>query len=342
MVRGLLGRYNAAVKTRRFSNTETNVSEVGLGTWQLGDGDWGAVTEDQALATLHAAADAGVTLFDTADVYGGGESERRIGEFLASRAERNNLKVATKFGRGAEPGGLKNVSFEVMKRHAEASRERLGVKKLWLLQGHCLTGEILQEGVVFDNLRRLQQEGVIKNFGMSVESVEEALLCLRIDGISSLQVIFNVFRQKLIKELFDDAKRRDVALIVRLPLASGLFSGKMKRETVFAARDHRNYNRDGQAFNVGETFAGLPFEAAVELVEELRDQVPEGYTMAQWALRYCLDFDAVTSVIPGARNEEQARANVTASELAPLSPEQHAWLAKFYTERVAGLIRGSY
>ncbi len=330
------------MKTRRFSNTGADVSEVGLGTWQLGGGDWGEISEEQALSTLNAAADAGVTLFDTADIYGGGESERRLGRFLAARGDDKQLRIATKLGRDADPGGALNVSYDAMRRHAEGSLSRLGVNRLWLLQGHCLAPELLQQGDVFDNLRRLQQDGLIENFGMSVESVAEAQLCLKVDGLSSLQVIFNVFRQKLVVDLFGEAKRRGVALIVRLPLASGLLGGKMSNEREFAASDHRNYNRDGQAFNVGETFAGLPFDAALELVEELRSRVPEGWTMAQWALRYCLDFDAVTTVIPGARNPEQVAANVCASELPPLSTAEHEWLAKFYADRVASLIRGSY
>lgn len=330
------------MKTRSFGNTGAPVSEVGLGTWQLGGGDWGDVAEEQAQATLHAAADAGVTFFDTADIYGGGESERRIGRFLRTRVDRDSLRVATKFGRASDPGGEANVSYEAMRRHAEESIERLGISKLWLTQGHCLSDDVLRRRVVFENLQRLKREGLIEHYGMSVESVGQARLCLEIDGLSSLQVIFNVFRQKLIDELFEQARQRGVALIVRLPLASGLLGGKLSKGHAFAATDHRNYNRDGQAFNVGETFAGVPFDTGVELVEQLRSQVPQGWTMAQWALRYCLDFPAVTTVIPGARNAEQVNANVGASERPSLSAESHAWLRAFYARSVAPHVRGVY
>lgn len=336
------------MKTRSFGTTGVVVSEVGLGTWQLGGGDWGEVQEEQAQATLHAAADAGVTLFDTADIYGGGESERRIGRFLRARDDRDELRVATKFGRASEPGGAANLGYEAMRKHAEGSLSRLGVSKLWLTQGHCLDDEVLRRGTVFDNLRRLKRDGLVEHFGMSVESVAQAKLCLEVDDLSSLQVIFNVFRQKLVDELFDDAQRRGVALIVRLPLASGLLGGKLTRDHAFAASDHRVYNRDGHAFNVGETFAGVPFETGLELVEQLRPRAEQdcaaagGGTMAQWALRYCLDFPAVTTVIPGARNVSQVNANVRASELPRLSDQSHAWLREFYATNVAANIRGVY
>jgi aryl-alcohol dehydrogenase-like predicted oxidoreductase len=319
-----------------------SVSEVGLGTWQLGGGDWGPIDDDTALDTLHAAADSGVTLFDTADIYGGGESERRLGVFLAQRADRRQFLVATKFGRAGEPGGAANLQYDVMKRHMAGSCKRLGVEQLWLVQGHCLATEALESGEVFDNLRRLQGEGLIAHWGMSVESVEQAQLCLQQQGLTSLQVIFNVFRQKLIGELFELAKQKQVALIVRLPLASGLLGGKLTRSSRFSPSDHRSYNKDGAVFNAGETFAGLPFEAGLDLVEALRPEVPVGTPMAVWALRYCLDFDAVTSVIPGARNAEQARGNAAASVAEPLSAESHARLQQLYSARVAELIRGSY
>jgi aryl-alcohol dehydrogenase-like predicted oxidoreductase len=330
------------MQKRTFSNTGAAVSEIGLGTWQLGSSDWGAVTEQQARETLSAAADAGVTFFDTADIYGGGESERRVGRFLAGRADAETLYVATKFGRDPEPGGLGNTEYAAMRRHAEGSIERLGVSRLWLTQGHCLSDEALKQGKVFGNLRRLQRDGLIEHFGMSVESVEQGLLCLDQDGLSSLQVIFNVFRQKLIDELFEKASARGVALIVRLPLASGLLAGKMTASHVFGESDHRSYNRDGQAFNAGETFAGVPFERGLELVEMLRERVPKGRKMAEWALRYCLDFPAVTTVIPGARNPGQVSQNVTASRMEPLSGNEHSALRQFYREHVHSLIRGVY
>ena len=327
------------MKGRLFNRTGEEVSEIGLGTWQLGGADWGAVDEDQALETLRAAAAGGVTFFDTADVYGLGRSEELIGKFL--RETPGQFFVATKLGRFPEPGWPENFSLDAMRRHTEASLRRLGVEALDLTQLHCIPTDVLRDGEVFESLRALKREGKIKHFGVSVESNEEALICLGQEGLASLQIIFSIFRQKPI-ECFDEAVRRGVALIVRLPLASGLLSGKFTKETQFAATDHRNFNREGQAFNVGETFAGLPFEKGVELSDVLRGMVPEGMTMAQMALRWILDFDAVSVIIPGASNPRQARANVSVSDLPPLGAELHARLKRFYEEGVAAHIRGPY
>jgi aryl-alcohol dehydrogenase-like predicted oxidoreductase len=323
------------------------VSEVGLGCWQFGGTEWGAVSEADALATLRAAADAGVTFLDTADIYGLGRSERLIGRFLRDNPSCKPF-VATKLGKNPDPGGDDNFSLATFRKHTEASLERLGVEALDLQQLHCVPIEQLRAGGVFDWLRTLRREGKIRRWGASVESDEEALICLQQDGLASLQIIFNVYRQKPIADLFDEAKRKGVAIIVRLPLASGLLSGRYAKDTTFAATDHRTFNRDGQQFNVGETFAGLPFDRGVELTEELRAILPPGGvpgeagSMAQWALRWCLDFDAVTVVIPGARNAEQARGNAAASDLPPLPDETHRRLRAFYERNVAGLIRGKY
>lgn len=328
------------MKQRSFNATNFQASEIGLGAWQIG-GSWGdEVPEEEALATLRAAVESGVNFIDTADVYGGGRSESLIGRFLKECPQR--LFVATKLGRGADPGWPANFTLEAMQRHAEASRQRLGVEALDLIQLHCVPTEELRRGEIFDHLRSLQAAGMVRHWGASVESMEEADLCLRQDGLASLQIIFNIFRQKPIHTLFEQAKARNVALIVRLPLASGLLSGKFSRETRFAATDHRNFNRDGQQFNVGETFAGLPFEEGVALAEQLKAWVPEGMTMAQMALRWCLDFDAVSVVIPGAKNPAQARANASASDLPPLNPELHHKLAEWYAQQVEAKIRGPY
>ena len=321
------------------------MSEIGLGCWQLGGADWGEVSDDQALDTLRAAADAGVTFFDTADVYGLGRSESLIGRFLAERKAahaKGHLFVATKLGRFSEPGWPKNFSLESFRTHTEASLKRLGIDALDLTQLHCIPTEQLKRGEVFDWLRTLQKEGKIRHFGASVESVAEAMLCVRQEGLASLQIIFNIFRQKPLTEMFGEARHRGIALIVRLPLASGLLSGRMTNQTKFAPQDHRSYNRDGQKFNVGETFAGLRFEKGAELADTLRPLVPPGMTMAQMALRWCLDFEAVTTVIPGARSPDQARANAAASELRGLSDELHERLRTFYLDRVAAHIRGPY
>jgi len=327
------------MKNRVFNGGAVEVSEVGLGCWQFG-GDWGEVSEDEALAILRASAERGVTFFDTADVYGGGRSESLIGKFLSQTSE--PFFVATKLGRAGDPGGAENFTREAVRAHTEASLRRLGVETLDLTQLHCLPLEVLTQGEIFEWLRELKHEGKIKHFGASIESMEEAQICLRQDGLASLQIIFNIFRQKPIDTLFDQARAAQVALIVRLPLASGLLSGKYKKETQFAPSDHRTYNRDGQAFNVGETFAGLPFETGVDLADALKPLVPTGMTMAQMALRWCLDFEAVTAVIPGAKNPQMAEANAAASDLPPLSPALHQQLREFYGARVAENIRGPY
>lgn len=324
---------------RRFDHTGIQVSEIGLGTWQLGGADWGEIDEGRAFETLGAAADGGVNFFDTADVYGLGRSEQIIGRFMKER--RQLFFVATKLGRFPEPGWPTNFSLDSLRAHTEASLGRLGVECIDLTQLHCIPTEVLRDGEVFESLRVLKREGKIKNFGVSVESDEEAFICLHQPELASLQIIFNIFRQKPL-ELFGLAKEKGVALIVRLPLASGLLSGRFTKETKFAETDHRTYNRDGQAFNVGETFAGLPFEKGVELSRLLNEMVPQGMTMVEMSLRWILDFEAVTVIIPGASNPQQARDNVTASDLPPLSQDLHARLRDFYETQVAAHIRGKY
>ena len=328
------------MKERQFGATDMLVGEIGLGCWQLGGGDWGDVAEEDAFATLDAATDAGVNFFDTADVYGQGRSEDLIGRFLQSRPRR--VYVATKLGRGSDPGWPGNFTEAAVRAHTEASLRRLRVEALDLTQLHCIPPDVLQQGDVFDWLRALRAEGKLRHFGASVESMDEALLCLEQEGLASLQIIFNVFRQKPIHTLFDRAKERGVALIVRVPLASGLLTGKITRGTQFAPQDHRSYNRDGQAFNVGETFAGLPFEKGVELAEAFTQMIPPGMDPTTLALRWILDFDAVSVVIPGAKNPAQARANAAASDAPPLDPDLHRALARFYEEQVAAHIRGPY
>ena len=327
------------MKTRIFGRTGFAAGEVGLGTWQLG-GDWGEVSEGAALATLRAAHEAGISFFDTADVYGAGRSERLIGRFLKETPVR--IFLATKLGRFSDPGWPQNFTRTAVRQHTEASLTRLGVDALDLTQLHCVPFEELKRGELFGWLRELQTEGKIRAFGASVESMEEALWCVGQEGCAALQIIFNLFRQKPIAALFDAARARRVALIVRLPLASGLLAGKFTQATRFPASDHRNYNRDGGSFNVGETFAGLPFAKGVELADALKPLVPPGLTMAEMALRWCLDFEAVSVIIPGAKNPEQARANARASALPSLSRELHARLAEFYQREVHAHIRGPY
>ena len=328
--------------TRPFYATATSVSEVGIGTWQLGGTEWGDVSDEQALATLRAAAEAGVTFIDTADIYGSGRSETLIGRFLNDQPRRDCFFVATKLGLRSDPGWPENFQRQTVFKHTEDSLRRLGVDALDLTQTHCIPAEQIKSGQVFEHLAELQQQGKIKAFGASVESMDEALMCLEHEGLASLQIIFNIFRQKPIETIFERAKRQGVAIIVRLPLASGMLAGKITAETAFAENDHRNFNRDGRQFNVGETFAGLPFDKALELTDAIRPLVPAEMTMAQFALRWCLDFDAVTTVIPGAKRPQQARANAAASDVAPLSRELHEQLKSLYNDQVAAFIRGKY
>jgi aryl-alcohol dehydrogenase-like predicted oxidoreductase len=325
---------------RTFGDDPVRVSEVGVGTWQFGGTEWGSLAEADAVATLRAGADAGITFLDTADIYGLGRSERLIGGFLRDNPTYKPF-VATKLGKNPDPGGSANFTLASFRKHTEASLGRLGVESLDLQQLHCVPLEELRRGAVFDWLRTLQREGKIKRWGASVESDAEAKVCLAQEGLASLQIIFNIYRQKPIADLFDEAKGKGVAIIVRLPLASGLLSGRYKKTTTFTPTDHRTFNRNGEKFNVGETFAGLPFERGVELTEELKAMLPPG-DLAQWALRWCLDFDTVTVVIPGARNAVQARSNAAASDLPPLPAETHRKLREFYERKVAGLIRGAY
>jgi aryl-alcohol dehydrogenase-like predicted oxidoreductase len=326
---------------RAFGKTGRIVGEVGLGAWQIG-GNWGDVSEAQAMDTLRAAVDAGTDSIDTADVYGGGRSETLIGKFLKETKNAGSIFVSTKLGRRGDPGWPENFTETAMRKHTEDSLRNLGVDALDLTQLHCIPPEVLMSGEPFAVLEKLKQEGKIKAYGASVEAMDEALWCCAQPGCSSLQIIFNIFRQKPIHTLFAAAKTANVALLARLPLASGLLGGKMIPSTKFADDDHRNFNRDGAAFNVGETFAGLPFEKGVELADALKPLVPAGMTLPALALRWCLDFDAISVIIPGAKNPDYARANAAASSLPPLGAELHAKLAKFYQGDVAAHIRGPY
>jgi len=327
------------MQLRKFGADGLTVPEIGLGCWQLGGGwrdDW---NDDVAQQTLETAYQSGVRFIDTADVYGDGASERSIGRFLRSHREAG-LFVATKLGRaGIYPDGY---TRESLREATQRSLERLGVDSLDLTQLHCVPTEVLRQGHVFDWLRELQQEGLIKRWGASVESVEEGLICLEQDGLTSLQVILNIFRQKPLEELLPRAAALGVAIIVRLPLASGLLAGKITRATTFRADDHRNFNQDGAAFNVGETFAGLGQARGVEASERVGALVPHGITMAQMALRWILDQPAVSVVIPGASSPQQVQANVSAAALAPLAPALHEALAEVYRDHVREHIRGPY
>lgn len=320
---------------------DTPIAEVGLGTWQLGSADWGNVKEEDAFGILQAYIDAGGNFIDTADVYGMGVSETVIGKFLKTTAK--EIFVATKLGRrGDTPNGWPhNFTYDAMKRQVEDSLKHLDVPQLFLEQLHCIPTEEMQSGKVFNHLRKLQQEGLIRHFGASVETSEEALICLEQDGLASLQIIFNLFRQHVADEVFAKAKEKNVALIIRVPLASGLLTGRFNEHTSFAQNDHRNYNANGEKFNAGETFSGIDFKEGVQLANDIQRLLPDG-RMAQWAIRWILDHPEVTTVIPGASKIAQVHSNVEASSMPSLSKQTHAALRELYDEKIHDKIRGHF
>jgi len=319
------------MEQRGFDRIGRRVGVVGLGSWQLG-GDWGEVGEDDALATLHAAVDAGVTLIDTADVYGDGRSEHLVGRLLAERRSAD-LFVATKMGRRVEQDPA-NYTLANFRAWTDRSRRNLGVQRLDLIQLHCPPTVLYTDDRVYDALDTLVADGAVAAYGVSVETVEEGLTALARPGVASIQVIFNAFRHKPAETLLPAAERAGVGVLARVPLASGLLSGRYDRGTSFGSDDHRTYNRHGEAFDVGETFAGVEYEIGLAAVDRLRPLVPDGASMAQWALRWILTFPAVTAVIPGARNPGQARANAAAAELTPPSEADLAAVRSVYDELV--------
>jgi aryl-alcohol dehydrogenase-like predicted oxidoreductase len=324
---------------RSFKNY--SLAEVGLGTWQLGSADWGAVDDEQALAILSEYVKAGGNFIDTADVYGMGMSEKVIGRFLKTAP--SPVYVASKLGRrqDAPNGWNQNFTYDFMLRQVEDSLEHLGLQQLFLEQLHCIPTEELRRGEVFEHLRRLQKEGLIEHWGVSVETTEEALLCLEQEGLASLQIIFNLFRQHVADEIFAKAAQKSVAVIARVPLASGLLTGKFTAQTKFKKTDHRTYNADGEAFNAGETFSGIEFGEGVKLAGKIKTLLPDDRT-AQWALRWILDFPEVSTVIPGASKPEQVKSNVEASTLPQLSFEIHEQLRALYNAEIKSVIRGHY
>jgi aryl-alcohol dehydrogenase-like predicted oxidoreductase len=319
------------VRSRRLGRTGFDVSEIGFGAWAVG-GDWGETDDRGSLAAMNAAVDAGVTFFDTADVYGDGRSERLIATLLNERSE--PLVVATKFGRR----GLLEVSqytYANLRVWLERSCENLEVDGVDLVQLHCPPWETYYTPAVFDACDQLVEDGLARAYGVSVEKVEEGLKAIEYPGVWTVQIIFNIFRQRPAELFFEQARLRDVGVIVRVPLASGLLTGKFDRRTSFGQDDHRAFNRHGERFDVGETFAGVDFERGLDAVEQLRALVPEGATMAQFALRWILGFDAVSTVIPGAKTAEQARANAAAADLSVLPPETLQTIAEIYGRRIA-------
>ncbi len=320
---------------RKLGKTQRSVSAIGFGAWAIG-GSWGDVDDASSLRALHAAADAGVTLIDTADVYGDGHSERLIGRFLRERSG-ESFFVATKMGRSV-PLDMTQYTQEAFRAWVDRSRENLGVDRLDLIQLHCLHRDIYYSPETFAALDDLVAAGAIANYGVSVEKVEEALKAIEFPGVATVQIIYNIVRQRPADHFLAEAARRDVGVLARVPLASGLLTGKLTKDSVFEASDHRNFNRHGEAFDVGETFSGVDYETGLSLVEELRALVPGGATMAQMALRWILMSDAITAAIPGAKNPEQAGANAAAADLAPLPPKTMDRIAQLYQKRVRPLV----
>ncbi|MBX4997842.1 aldo/keto reductase [Rhizobium lentis] len=321
------------MKHHAFGRMPFTVTNVGFGAWQIG-GSWGDISEADGRAALNAALDAGMTFIDTADVYGDGRSEKIIADVLKTRGGERPM-VATKAGRRLNPHVAEGYTKVNLEGFVDRSLKNLAVDSLDLVQLHCPPREVLYRPEVFEGLDALQKAGKIKGYGVSVEKVEDGLKAIEYPGVVSIQIIYNIFRQRPNHLFFQEARRKNVAIIARVPLASGLLSGKITRETHFASNDHRNFNRHGEAFDVGETFAGVPFEVGLQAVEEVRKLVPAGVGMAAFALRWILMAEAVTVVIPGARNAEQAKANAAAADLAPLSADVMAATREIYERLIA-------
>jgi aryl-alcohol dehydrogenase-like predicted oxidoreductase len=320
------------VQSRRLGKTGRDVSEIGFGAWAIGGG-WGATNDAESLEGLHAAVDAGVTFFDTADGYGDGRSEQLIARLLRDRDEQ--LTVATKFGRRATRQEVGQFTYDNLRGWLERSRENLGVDTVDLVQLHCPPWDTYCTPSVFESCERLVDEGLVRAYGVSVEKIEEALKAIEYPSVSTVQIIFNVFRQRPAGLFFEQARLRDVGVIVRVPLASGLLTGKFSKDSTFAADDHRSFNRHGEEFDVGETFSGVDYETGLDAVEELKGLVPAGASLTQLALRWILDHESVSTVIAGARTGEQVRDNAAASELMPLSESTHEAIAALYRDRIA-------
>lgn len=320
------------MKKRSAKRLGTAISEIGLGAWAIG-GDWGDVSEDEALATIEAALDAGISFIDTADVYGDGRSERLIAEVLSRRGGERPF-VATKAGRRLNPHTAEGYNAGNIEGFIDRSLGNLRMECLDLVQLHCPPTDVYYRPELFEALDGLKAKGKIARYGVSVERVEEAIKAIRYPGVASVQIIYNMFRQRPAETFFAEAEAAGVAVIARVPLASGMLSGKLTRDSAFAPSDHRNFNRAGAAFDIGETFAGVPFEIGLDAVEEIRKLVPDGTMMAAFALRWILVQPAVTSVIPGARHPDQARANAAAAELPPLSAETMAAISEIYDRAI--------
>ena len=320
---------------REFGRTGWKVSTVSFGAWAIG-GSWGSVDDKESLAALHRAIDLGVNFIDTADVYGDGRSERLIAQVLKERSE--TIYVATKAGRRLDPHVASGYNRENLTAYVERSLRNLETEALDLLQLHCPPTEVYYMPETFGVLDDLVQAGKLRHYGVSVEKVEEALKAIEYPNLESVQIIFNIFRQRPADLFFEQAKRKKVAILARVPLASGLLTGKLTAQSTFEEDDHRKFNRHGEEFDRGETFAGVDYETGLQAVDELRALVPDGWTMAQFALRWITMFDAVSCVIPGAKNPRQAEDNSRAADLPPLAPETMDAVRALYEERIRPLV----
>ncbi|MEO7588136.1 MAG: aldo/keto reductase [Arachnia sp.] len=318
--------------TSILGRTGRTVGVVGQGCWQFG-GDWGDVSDDTAMSVLHTAADAGVTFFDTADVYGDGHSEELVGRFLKERAD-DGIIVATKMGRRADPHEPQEFTAENLRAWNDRSRRLLGVDTLDLVQLHCPPTPVYSNDGVFDILDEMVAEGRMKAYGVSVETVDEAMTALQRPNLASIQIILNIFRRKPLEQVLPAAKAAGVGIIARVPLASGLLSGKFSKDTTFAETDHRTFNRHGESFDQGETFSGVPFEEGVEAAREVASLCRDGVTPAQLALRWVIDQPGVSSVIPGASRPSQAHSNAAAGSMLPLNSRQLTALEEIYDRRI--------
>lgn len=320
------------MRSRSFGRTGRSIGEIGFGAWAIGDA-WGQVDDEEAIAALHAALDAGVDFIDTADVYGDGHSERLIARVLKERGGARPF-VATKAGRRLPQQTVAGYSEENLNAFVDRSLRNLATDCLDLVQLHCPPTDLYYHPEAFERMERLVGQGKVRHYGVSVERVEEALKAIEYPGVASVQIVFNMFRLRPAELFFRQAQKRNVAIIARVPLASGLLSGKFTRDTRFETSDHRQFNRNGEAFDVGETFSGVPYEVGLTAVERIRPLVSGDATMAQVALRWILMFEAVTVAIPGARNPRQALANIAAADLPPLSGEVMDAIAQVYEEDI--------
>ena len=320
---------------RNFGRTGWKIATVGFGAWAIGGG-WGEVDDQVSYAALNRALDLGVNFFDTADVYGDGRSERLLARL--KRERREPFYIVTKAGRRLDPHIAKGYNRQNLTAFVERSIQNLEMDALDLIQLHCPPTEVYYMPEVFDALDGLVKQGKIRFYGVSVEKVEEALKAIEYPNVQSVQIIFNIFRQRPTGLFFSEAKRRQVGILARVPLASGLLTGKLSSASTFSADDHRAYNRHGEAFDRGETFSGVDYETGLKAVEELRPLVPPGMSLAQFALRWILMFDAVSTVIPGAKNPQQEEQNSAAADLPPLSPETMQKVAAIYEQRIKPLV----